>query len=214
MLRSIFQTIKAERPERLGFVLQNLYTHCNARNVQEREVHAGEALTSLRDLKTLPIEKATGAEELITPKQFEAVIRKLHAYASFPKGSSPEKAQKETEKAIQKKLTDLKEPSPVDSSTTQQGLSNRVGDCYYNSALQAFKAMVRGTLVAAAIQKNPKLPNLAKFLNNELPLTADAAPLLRQEVKDVMLGEERDPGDLLKDVFSEKANLRQLERFK
>ena len=74
--------------------------------------------------------------------------------------------------------------------------------------------MVRGTLVAAAIQKNPKLPNLAKFLNNELPLTADAAPLLRQEVKDVMLGEERDPGDLLKDVFSEKANLRQLERFK
>ncbi|MCX6958189.1 MAG: hypothetical protein NT164_06605 [Verrucomicrobiae bacterium] len=49
LLRSIFATIKEVRPEGLGFVLQNLYTHCNARNVQEREVHAGEALTSLKD---------------------------------------------------------------------------------------------------------------------------------------------------------------------
>ena len=74
--------------------------------------------------------------------------------------------------------------------------------------------MVRGTPIATAIQRNPKLPNLAKFLNNQLPLTDEAAPLLRQEVKDIMLGEEHDSGDFLKDVFSEKANLRQLERFK
>ena len=134
MLRSIFQTIKAERPEGLGFVLQNLYTHCNARNVQEREVHAGEALTSLRDLKTLPIEKATGAEELITPKQFEAVIRKLHAYASLLNRTTPAIAQQETERALQKANVPSGRVPHLDSDNKLQGLSNRVGDCYYNRA--------------------------------------------------------------------------------